>query len=203
MLISGLRSVSILAICIVAVSQPGSGSGLRPIAPKREIISGRIVAKVPLQRLTSIGMNYESYVLEVESGGKENTRRLIKLSYRFDQREARIPTSFFDYSLSHRFRVTRGEDCDESWESISNRLLFDKLGNFHGRQPALIYAKGAPQLAIDPDTVLPCYSATPHDYRSTAKLSAKTERALTRIPDVMPEREPSSKPVSTIATSSR
>jgi hypothetical protein len=138
-----------------------------------------MVARVPFEGVSSIGLNYESYILEVEAGDKHSTRQLIKFSYRFDQRDPRLPKSFFDYSLTHTFRVTRDEDCDETWESISNRFIFDRAGNFQGKQDALEYAKNAPVAQLDPNLTLTCYAGTPQDYRSTVKSGTQLAKAPT------------------------
>jgi hypothetical protein len=141
------------------------------------MMSGRIVAKVPLEGVSSIGLNYESYIFEVESGDKHGTKQLIKFSYRFDQRDPRLPKSFFDYSLTHTFRVTRDEDCDETWGSISNRFIFDRTGGYQGKQDALVYAKNAPVTQPDAQLTLTCYAGTPQDYRSTVKGVTQSAKA--------------------------
>jgi len=161
--------VLLLVFCFGIAVQPGVGKGLRTLAPKRSMMSGRIVAKVPLEGVSSIGLNYESYIFEVASGDKHGTKQLIKFSYRFDQRDPRLPKSFFDYSLTHTFHVTRDEDCDETWGSISSRFIFDRTGGYQGKQDALVYAKNAPVTQPDAQLILTCYAGTPQDYRSTVK----------------------------------
>jgi hypothetical protein len=167
------RAALVLALCLGIAIQPSAAEGLHQPAPKRTIVLGRIVAKVPLEAVTSFGLNYESYIVEAETGGKQDAKQWIKFSYRFDQREPRLPKSFFDYSLTHKFRMTRDEDCDESWESISHRLAFDSSGAFQGRQNALEYAKDAPLSQPDPHLMLACFVATPRDYLATVKSAAQ------------------------------
>lgn len=163
------RAALLLALCLGIAIQPSAAEGLRPPAPKRTVVNGRMVAKVPLEAVTSFGPNYESYIFEAETAGKQGEKQWIKLSYRFDQREPRLPKSFFDYSLTHKFRMTRDEECDESWESISHRLAFDSDGSFQGKQNALQYATGAPLSQPGPNLMLACYVATPRDYLATVK----------------------------------
>jgi len=180
------RSVVLLALCLAIAVRRGEAKGLHTAAPEHKVISGHIVAQVPLAGVSTFGLNYESYVFEVEGSGK-HTKELIKLSYRFDQREPRLPKSFLDYSLTHTFRVTRDEDCDESWEGASNRFLFDDAGNFRGKQNALIYAINAPVSEVESGFTLACYVATPHDYKSTAKSHTEHARALANKPNVIAE----------------
>jgi hypothetical protein len=164
MSIPGFRTVLFLAVCLGVAVQSVAASGLHRQSPKSTIMSGRIVAEVRTEGLTSFGLNYQSYVFEVETRNKPVTRSFIKFSYRFDQREPRLPKSFFDYSLTHKFRMTREEECDESWEGISSRFEFDNAGNFRSKQSALVYAKDAPVPQLDPHVTLACYIGTPHDY---------------------------------------
>jgi hypothetical protein len=176
------RSVLLLTLCLGIAVPRGEAEGLRTAVPEHKVMSGHIVAKVPLGALSTFGLNYESYIFEVETNGKHGTKQLIKLSYRFDQREPRLPKSFFDYSLTHSFRMTRDEDCDESWEAVSNRLVFDDAGNFHGKQSALIYASNSPASEVEAGLRLACYVATPHDYKGTAKSHVDHAKAVTNKP---------------------
>jgi hypothetical protein len=128
-----------------------------------------MVARVPVERLSTIGLNYESYVFEVSDQDKKLPSHWIKVSYRFHQRESRMPTALWDYSLLHKFRLTRDRSCDEAWQTISTRYVFDQKGTFVGTKDALVFAENAPNLNVDVQTVLACYTVTPHDYQSTSK----------------------------------
>jgi hypothetical protein len=180
-------SVLLLTLCLGIAVPRGEARGLHTATAEHKVMSGRIVAKVPLERLSTFGLNYESYIFEVYTDGKHSTKQLIKLSYRFDQREPRLPNSFFDYSLTHTFRMTRDEDCDESWEGVSSRFLFDDAGGFHGRQTALIYANNAPVTEVDSPLKLACYVATPHDYKATSKNHTEPAKASAIKPHALRE----------------
>jgi hypothetical protein len=198
----GNRAVLFLALCLGAAVQPCVGGGLHTLGPKRAITNGRFVAKIPLQGITSFGLNYESYIFEVETGDKHNTKQLIKFSYRFDQREPRLPFSFFDHLLTHKFRLTRDEECDESWEGMSSLLVFDSAGVFHGKQNALVYAKNAPVLKLDPRSMLACYVGTPQDYLFTAKSASSQAQLPVKQPAPATEYAPSEKSSSAKAIAS-
>lgn len=135
--------------------------------PKRVTLSGRIVAKVPTEGFTTVGLNYTSYVFEVENRKQEASPQLIKVSYRFLIREPQLPTSLFDYSLMHKFRMTRDEGCDESWGDVSTRFIFDNEGELRGKLEDVVYARNAPALHLEAQSTLPCYVVTPRDYEST------------------------------------
>ena len=165
------RALMLLLALFASAVQPQlgiAGSLLRP-RMKRSTLSGRIVAKVPVERLSTVGPNYVSYVFELAAHDKKAQPKVIKVSYRFDLGQPQLPTSFFDYSLVHKFSMTRDDDCDESLQNMSAKYVFDHDGNFQGKQEALEYAKNAPALQLDEPSTLSCYVVTPGDYRSTSK----------------------------------
>jgi hypothetical protein len=165
------RSGTVLLLCCgLAFQSIMAGShGLAHQKPKRVTVSGRILARVPIAAVSTIGMNYESFVFEVEPREKELGSQLIKLSYRFMQQDPEIPKAFLDYSLVHRFTMVRDESCDESWGAMSTNYVFDNSGGFRGSRNALVYTSNAPTPQIDRQTVLSCYTVTPQDYKSTTK----------------------------------
>lgn len=162
--------LGVLLLCGCATVQPAAAgqAGLRP-KTKGFSVKSRIVARVPLEALTSVGLNHETYLFEIESGMKDHAPQLVKVSYRFHLREPELPTSFLDYALVHRFNVRRDDSCDESWGAVSTRYLFDRNGNFRGSQNALVYTSNAPVPQMDKQAVLSCYVVTPQDYHSTEK----------------------------------
>jgi len=195
------RLVLLLTLSLGIAVPRGEARGLRTASAERKVMSGHIVAKVPLEALSTFGLNYESYIFEVETGGKHGGKELIKLSYRFDQREPRLPKWFFDYSLTHTFRMKRDEDCDESWEGVSSKLLFDDAGSFHGKQSGLLYASNASVPEVEPRLTLACYVATPHDYKSTSKSHAEHVKALAGKPGTTAESAASTHPTPEPTTS--
>jgi hypothetical protein len=165
------RSGIMLLLCCGLALQPmvAGSRGLAAKPPKRITIRGRFLARLPVPAVSTIGMNYESFVFEVEPQEGELGSQLIKLSYRFMQQDPQIPKAFLDYSLVHRFSMVRDDSCDESWGAMSTNYVFDSGGGFRGSRSALVYTSNAPTPQIDRQTVLNCYTVTPQDYKSTTK----------------------------------
>jgi hypothetical protein len=165
------RSGLMLVLCcgLAFQSMVAGSHGLAQKSPKRISVSGRFLARVPIAAVTTVGMNYESFVFEVEPREKELGSQLIKLSYRFMQQDPQIPKAFLDYALVHRFTMVRDESCDETWGAMSTNYVFDTSGGFRGSKNALVYTSNAPTPQIDRQTVLNCYTVTPQDYKSTTK----------------------------------
>jgi hypothetical protein len=160
---------ALFGVAVLAAAVPGrAASGIKQKA-EHVVMNVRMVARVPVERLSTIGLNYESYVFEVSDQDKKLPSQWIKVSYRFHQRETRMPTALWDYSLLHKFRLTRDRSCDEAWQTISTRYVFDQKGTFVGTKGALVFAENAPNPNVDVQTVLACYTVTPHDYQSTSK----------------------------------
>ena len=159
-----------LVLCFFAAVQPAA-AGREGLRPKTKTISAksRIVGSIPLENLSSAGLNHQSYVFELDSSGKGAVPQLVKVSYRFYLRDPQLPASFLDYTKLHRFVLTRDETCDETWGALTTRYLFDRNGNFRGGQNAIVYSSNAPVPEIDRQAVLPCYVARPQDYKSTEK----------------------------------
>ncbi len=165
----------LLCLCAVVVPAVAGHDSLRP-KPERLSVKSRIVARVPLETLTSVGLNEQSYVFELD-GIKNVAPRLVKVSYRFHLREPQLPSSFLDYDLVHHFNVTRDDSCDETWGALTTRYLFDRNGNFRGSQSALVYVSNAPAPQMDRQDILPCYVVTPRDYQSTEKRHVEKQPA--------------------------
>ncbi len=182
----------LLLLCLGASVQPVAArhTGLRPKSEKF-LVKSRIVARVPLETYTSVGLNYQSYIFEFDSGGKQSAPQLVKVSYRFQLRDPQLPSSFHDYSLVHRFRVTRDDSCDETWGSLTTRYLFDRGGNFRGSQSALVYSRNVPVPPhMDNQAILPCYVVTPRDYESTTKQPLPSQLALNQPSPNPPAQKP-------------
>jgi hypothetical protein len=163
--------VLVLCCCATVQTAAAAESGLRP-RTKKITVQSRIVARVPLENLSSVGLNHETYLFEFDSGAKDHGPQLVKVSYRFQLRDPQLPTSFMDYGLVHRFTAVRDDSCDESWGALSTRYLFDRNGNYRGSQGALVYASNAPVPQMEKQAVLSCYVVTPKDYHSTQKQAA-------------------------------
>jgi len=168
-----MRSIAHAGLLLLSffVSVLPAAAGQEGLRPKTKTISvkSRIVGSIPLENFTSVGLNHQSYVFELESGSKGAAPQLVKVSYRFHLREPQLPTSFLNYSNVYRFALTRDESCDETWGALTTRYLFDRNGNFRGGQNAIAYSSNAPVPEIDRQAVLPCYVVRPQDYKSTEK----------------------------------
>lgn len=162
---------SFLLLLLLMAFLPMREASARSIAPYRKpkgiVLRSRLIARVPTLRLTSLGLNYESYIFELDVEDREKEASLIKVSYRFHLGEPAIPSALMDYSLIHQFRMVRDTSCDERWDSISTRYLFDHGDNYLGERSALLYSANAPMLNPGERTVLACYVITPRDYQST------------------------------------
>ncbi len=170
---------ALFAVAVLAAALPGGATSGIKQKPEHRVMHVRVVARVPVERLSTIGLNYESYVFEVSDQDDKLPSEWIKVSYRFHQRESRMPTALWDYSLLHKFRLTRDRSCDETWQTISTRYEFDQKGNFVGTKDALVFAENAPNPNLDVKTVLACYTVTPHDYQSTSKDHPANNRKTT------------------------
>ena len=151
-------------LCCVLQSAYPSSKALHQ-KPKHVNLTGRIVAHIPLLAYATVGLNHETYIVEVKSKKANNGNELIKLSYRFYLQDDPIPPTFLDYSLEHNFSAIRDESCDEAWSSLSTRFLSDQ-GSITDRKDALVYSKNAPAQSIEPKSVLPCFVMRPDDYHS-------------------------------------
>jgi hypothetical protein len=172
----------LLLLCFGAAVQPAAAGldGLRPKTNKIAVKS-RIVASVPLETLTSIGLNHKSYIFEFDSGLKGSAPQLVKISYRFHLRDPQLPSAFLDYTRVHHFLMTRDDSCDETWGALTTRYLFDRHGNFRGSENAILYTSNAPVPEMDEQAMLPCYVVTPRDYQSTEKKQSAAKQPTTKI----------------------
>ncbi len=166
------RAALIVVLGVSTAIQPALAGNLNP-KPRRITVSGRIVAKVPTETFTTVGLNYQSLLFEIQN--RKTGPELVKLSYRFLIREPQLPSSFLDYSLVHKFRMTRDEGCDESWSDVSSRYIFDDAGKLGAKLEDVVYARNAPALQLQAQSILPCYVVTPEDYRSSKRVKPLPE----------------------------
>ncbi len=141
-----------------------TGRGLH-FSQKRKTITARIVAHIPTSTKSTIGRNYDSYLIEVEGSDGDKTQRLAKLSYRHFFQDPTLPASFLDYQLLHQMRVLRDVDCDATWRTLTTR--YDVAGKSNDAVPAkIVWSSNAPRPRLEGDAVIPCYEMGPSDYRS-------------------------------------
>jgi hypothetical protein len=170
----------LLAILIFNVAPTIAATGAKGLRPKTRKItrSGRFIAKAPLQSRLSVGLNYLSYIFEIDNPRKEDPSPVIKLSYRFALRDPEIPQSFFDYFLLHTFRMSRDESCDEPWSAISKSHMFGKNGNYGGVEDTIVYSSNAPATQFGEQMMLACYVVTPDDYKFTKSRPGNLHREV-------------------------
>jgi hypothetical protein len=162
------RAEVLFAILISNVAPSHAATGIKALRPrtKQTTCSGRFIAQVPFQSRMSVGLNYQSYIFELDNPGQWEQLSVVKISYRFALRDPEIPQSFFAYSLLHTFRMRRDESCDETWSSISKSYRADGNGIYRGVD-VIVYSRDAPATQIGENVILSCYVVTPDDYRST------------------------------------
>ena len=170
----------LLAILILNVAPSEAATGAKGLRQKVKTItrSGRFIAQTPLESRLSTGLNYQSYVFEIDNPRSGDSSPVVKLSYRFALRDPEIPNSFFDYSLVHTFRMTRDETCDESWSAISKIYKFDEHGDYGGVEDSIVYSSNAPETKFGGQMMLSCYAVTPDDYRSTKSRPSNPHREV-------------------------
>lgn len=122
--------------------------------PEREVLTGRFVAQTAGTRMSAFSPNLETYVFEADLRGYT---QLVKLTHAFLHQEARLPEGLLGYNERLSFKAVRDSTCDEKWQSLSTRLVFDREGEVAGTASDLLYAQGAPPPSTEPDEVLPCY----------------------------------------------
>ncbi len=159
-----------VAVLLAVILMLQAGFARNPLArkPQSVVLSGRFIARSHVTAPSSYGANYDSYVFELDRP-ESNSPAIVKLAYRYLAQDAGIPVSLFDYRQIHKFRMTRDESCDESWDALSMRWTFDESGGFQGKESSLQYARNASPPRLEAQTTLPCYIVTPGDYRSTSR----------------------------------
>lgn len=122
--------------------------------PMAGVLNGRFIAQAAGPRLSGFSPNLETYIFEADLRGYT---QLVKLNHEFLHQEARLPGGLLDYNQVRSFAAVRDSSCDEKWQSLSTRLLFDEDGDVVGKRTALTYAEAAPSPSTAEDEVLPCY----------------------------------------------
>lgn len=173
------RAEILLAIVILNVAPSEAATGAKGLRQKTKKItrSGRFLGQEPLQSRLSVGLNYQSYIFEIDNP-RNSDSPVVKLSYRFALRDPEIPQAFLDYSLLHTFRMSRDESCDEPWSAISKSYRFDGNGNYGGVEDTIVYSSNAPATQFEGQTMLSCYVVTPDDYRSTKSRPSNLHREM-------------------------
>jgi len=119
-----------------------------------EVLNGRFVAEIAGPRLSAFSPNRETYVFETDLRGYT---QLVKLTHEFLHQEPRLPEGLLEYNQTRSLTAVRDTSCDEAWQSLSTRVVFDSEGTVSSRVTDLVYARGAPLPSTEGDEVLPCY----------------------------------------------
>lgn len=153
--------VAVLTSVSVAQKTPGE-----PVAPEKTIpLVGRVLADVSTLTFgAGLGAQYTTFIFGIEEDG--NTHVVpVKISYAFFKSDGPPPDSFFDYSKQYELQAARQPKCDESVESLAYVKNVDGSGKPLPPTYTLRFLKGAPEVVLKPDAVLPCYVLRPGRYR--------------------------------------
>lgn len=134
---------------------------------KKERIVGRVLADIHGSLGAGVGPLWSQFIFGVEphSNGKQVRPVLIAyLFYNFHS-EGLLPDNFYDYTKVYELEVFREPKCDQSVESLSWVKNIDESGRPLPPTYALSFLKGAPKDVVKSDSVLPCYTLRPNDYR--------------------------------------
>lgn len=169
-----------LVLAVSAFAQKGGcGQRHRPAPPvkagplrrlpelKTGVLHGRFIAQSAGPRISAFSPNLEVFIFEVDLRGYT---QLIKLSHQFLHQEPRFPAEIMDYNRMQTLEAARDSACDETWGSLSTRIVFDREGEVTGKRSALIFAQASPQPSTAEDEVLPCYVV--------GRVTAKTVRQV-------------------------
>jgi hypothetical protein len=141
----------LIYLLVVTATLPLCSASLYDAKPKPETIRFRLVASERPAPISATARNTDFYVVELQA---KSGKQLALLSYTFLHYESRIPDSLFTFERVLKFHAVRDKSCDSTME---REAQFD-----------LTYSDGAPQ-TIDVKTILPCYVATPRDYRGAER----------------------------------
>jgi hypothetical protein len=122
--------------------------------PKAGVLNGRFIAQAAGPRISAFSPNLETYIFEADLRGYS---QLVKVDHEFLHQEPRLPGGLLDYNQVRSFAAVRDSSCDEKWQSLSTRPIFDEDGEVVGTRAALTYAEAAPSPSTTADEVLPCY----------------------------------------------
>ena len=125
-----------------------------------QVLHGRFVASISEPRLTSFGLNYQSFIFEIMS---PNGKRFVRIMHAFALFEPQIPSCVLDYKQSFELVATHSNACSESVSKMSRKYVFDDEGRFVGFQSGVEYSKGLPTLPIPHDEALQCYVVSTED----------------------------------------
>lgn len=161
----------LLALSIVGLPL-AHGAKLRS-NPRTKVIQVRLIASEPSLPTTSFGLNWTSYVAELQFG--KEPPQLVRFMYRNYLSAPTLPKSFLDYSLVHRFRALRDEQCDLPLTTMLYSYRFTS-GTYDparpiGRELTLEYASLAPKFSEQDSEqdhqLLPCYVVRAKDYKGS------------------------------------
>ncbi len=140
----------------------GLGGAATDLPHHHTILKGRVVAKAqPVTESLGTFFSYsETYVFEMA----EPSHKLVKLSYKFWNKQPTPSESFLDYSVLHSMRTVRDISCDESLDHMAYAQGVDATGHVVQRQFTLKRAQGAPEVTIS-TVPLPCYALNYKDLK--------------------------------------
>lgn len=143
-----------LLLLLVVCCTLGFGTRTSSAQVPGTILAGRFVAWIDGARLTSFGLNHDSYIFQVESA---QGPQFVTLSYAFAQFEPELPKSLLDYSQLHKVRAVPDQRCGETLETMSRSFLFTPKGEFLEVKYALTYVKNVPPITLPWKASLPCF----------------------------------------------
>ena len=153
-----------------AAVPPVQGRRMRHLPePESGVLTGRFVARVMGPRISAFSPNVETYIFEADFRGYT---QLVKLTHEFLHQEPRFPAGVLDYNRVRSFAAVRDDSCDEPWQNLTTRTVFNADGELVGQRPAIVYAEAAPESGTTGDEVLPCYVVG----RITPRLAMRLER---------------------------
>jgi hypothetical protein len=156
--ISFASIMSILAVCVMGVSEPAHGN-LPWSIPKKEEMRLRLVALAWNHPRSSFAVSEEVFIAEKELSKDET--RLVKLVYEFLPYQPRLSDEGLDYSTLHEMRAVRDPQCDQTVAQITT----GQVGDWRKEPSQLKYSSAAPQLNLSRQKgSLPCYVTSAEDY---------------------------------------
>ena len=149
------HSCGLFLLLVILVCTPLVRGADEPPASPEELLVGRFVAWINGPRLTSFGVNYESYLFEVAG---PFGRHIVTLSYSFALFEPQIPKAVLDYSQVYFVQATPNPSCDDTLTNMAETYVFNSQQKFVAINFPVSHVKNAPSAMLPWKTVLPCYS---------------------------------------------
>jgi hypothetical protein len=156
---------TVLAALILLVMSPAS-VGRSPARADRVALNGHVLVSIEKTWLgAGLGLFHSTFIFGVRSPGT-TALSPVKISYVFAGRSDQLRDDFFDYSRQYELQVSRDPECDEKLDDLLAIRNKDGTPLPPGDGPRAL--KGAPEIHMRPNSILPCYSLRPGDYRLAA-----------------------------------